>query len=579
MERISAFSPAQPYIESLQNPENFEADDIADDIVVVDRSKFSFLKETLGNLIKPFSRRIALPASALLITIAAAAFASTREGVSPVSARDNPMTSIERLVPNSIENDQVDMRILSTNLERNMSEIVDGASEAEGVEQPCVRAVYLMPADRAINPEYSQGVERALLDVQTWYAQELGAGESFQLCSPIVETVQTGHNAQWYSTNVQEGVPVLQQFIVNVWSDAASLIPDFFNGDKWVVYVDAVAGPDQQGATGYLNSSPVIMNGIQLHGLSGIFPVDSEQSTVFNNLGVLAHELGHTFGLVHPEPFCFPGPDPEDCNLLMSFPYSYPIVDLTQEEKNMLNASPFFEFRYTEPVHDYQVEVRMFNLKTSSGTPQELFSLNGSRFMRLLYDYYPVNEITIDISKWIEPGANSIGLEAIGLESAFTFGFEIFIDEILAHESSCGESGVTHCYNGPGFNTKVFSEKFTFDAPISVSTPTPAETSTPTKTPTFTIAPTLILTNTPNIFPTRRPTSTPTERSAGVRGDVNCDNLTNSLDALLILQRIAGLISNLDCEHNADTNFDGTISVVDAALILQFDAGIIDGFA
>ena len=578
MERIRAVWSAQPDTESLENPENFEADDIADDIVVVDRSRFRFLEKILGNLKRPFSRRIALPASALLMTIAVIIFASTREGASPVSARDNLMTPIERFDPNTILDDQV-LRILPNNLERNAPEAVGGADETESVEKPCVRAVYLVPADREINPEYAQGVENALLDVQKWYAGELGGGESFQVCRPIVETVRTGHNAQWYSTNAPEGVPVDQQFIINVWSDAADLIPDFFNGDKWVVYIDAIAGPDQKGAVGYLNSSPAILNGIQLHSLSGMFPSGDTQSTVLSSAGVLAHELGHTFGLVHPEPRCYPGPDPEDCNLLMSYSYSYPIVDLTQEEKNMLNASAFFDFQYTEPAPDFQVEVRMYNLKTSAGTPQELFSLNGSRFMRLLYDYYPVNEITIDISKWIEPGANSVGLEAIGLESAFTYGFEIFINGIKVYESSCGESGVTHCNNGPGFNTKVFSEKFTFDAEIPTLTPTPVETSTPAKTPTLTVAPTLNVTNTPNIFPTRRPTNTPTERFAGTRGDVNCDNLTNSLDALLILQRIAGLISNLDCAHNADTNFDGTISAVDALLILQLDAGIIDGFS
>ena len=62
-------------------------------------------------------------------------------------------------------------------------------------------------------------------------------------------------------------------------------------------------------------------------------------------------------------------------------------------------------------------------------------------------------------------------------------------------------------------------------------------------------------------------------------GDVNCDDLTNSVDAALILQKVAGLIDDLDCEENADTNFDGTTSAIDAALILQLDAGIIDEFS
>jgi hypothetical protein len=55
--------------------------------------------------------------------------------------------------------------------------------------------------------------------------------------------------------------------------------------------------------------------------------------------------------------------------------------------------------------------------------------------------------------------------------------------------------------------------------------------------------------------------------------DVNCDGVTNALDALLVLQHNAGL-SGLGCAAAGDANGDGRIDAVDAALILQASAAL-----
>jgi hypothetical protein len=60
-----------------------------------------------------------------------------------------------------------------------------------------------------------------------------------------------------------------------------------------------------------------------------------------------------------------------------------------------------------------------------------------------------------------------------------------------------------------------------------------------------------------------------------VRYDANCDGATNAIDALLILQYVAGKTPALACSENADANGDGQINALDAAVILQFDAGLI----
>ena len=103
----------------------------------------------------------------------------------------------------------------------------------------------------------------------------------------------------------------------------------------------------------------------------------------------------------------------------------------------------------------------------------------------------------------------------------------------------------------------------------ATDTPTPTATATDTPTPTATYTPT----NTPTATHTPTPTSTPTPQ--GVRGDVNCNRQVNSIDAALILQLGAGLLSSLLCEQNGDVNHSGSTNAVDAAIVLQLDAGLI----
>jgi hypothetical protein len=62
----------------------------------------------------------------------------------------------------------------------------------------------------------------------------------------------------------------------------------------------------------------------------------------------------------------------------------------------------------------------------------------------------------------------------------------------------------------------------------------------------------------------------------GGSGDSNCDGQVNAIDALLDLQKSAGLIDSLPCEENADVNGDGVVDALDALLVLQLDAGLID---
>ena len=56
---------------------------------------------------------------------------------------------------------------------------------------------------------------------------------------------------------------------------------------------------------------------------------------------------------------------------------------------------------------------------------------------------------------------------------------------------------------------------------------------------------------------------------------MNCDGASTAVDALLVLQLIAGVVPSLGCQAAGDANRDGTVNALDAAIILQFDAGFI----
>lgn len=70
-----------------------------------------------------------------------------------------------------------------------------------------------------------------------------------------------------------------------------------------------------------------------------------------------------------------------------------------------------------------------------------------------------------------------------------------------------------------------------------------------------------------------------TTRAVVSYGDVNNDNTIDTADAVLVLQRAAGLIGDADLNRQAaDVNGDNTVDTADAVLILQKAAELIDRF-
>ena len=68
----------------------------------------------------------------------------------------------------------------------------------------------------------------------------------------------------------------------------------------------------------------------------------------------------------------------------------------------------------------------------------------------------------------------------------------------------------------------------------------------------------------------------PTPTLTPILGDVNCNDVVDSVDPLLVLQFLAGLLESLSCESGADVDENGVIDSRDALIILQFIAGLIE---
>jgi Tol biopolymer transport system component len=71
-------------------------------------------------------------------------------------------------------------------------------------------------------------------------------------------------------------------------------------------------------------------------------------------------------------------------------------------------------------------------------------------------------------------------------------------------------------------------------------------------------------------------TPTPTPTGGVATGDANGDGDVNSIDAALVLQYSAGLLTSPPGGWAADANADLVLNAIDATLILQFAAGLID---
>ena len=202
-----------------------------------------------------------------------------------------------------------------------------------------VRFLYVSPEDRPFRSEYSEGISKAIVDVQSWYRDQLG-GLTFQLYNTSPEWCQMSEDSDYYSRGnawekVMEGV---QHCAPVAWDS------DFV----WVLYVDVYEACDEPHELGAGGGGIVMVPGWDLEGLLS----QGEEEYYYCDAGPfrdplgrwfggLAHELAHAVGVPHP-PGCDAGLPTCDSPALMWLGYtSYPDTYLRFDEKEILIRSPF----------------------------------------------------------------------------------------------------------------------------------------------------------------------------------------------------------------------------------------------
>ena len=161
-----------------------------------------------------------------------------------------------------------------------------------------IRVLYLYPNDKNYQPCYESALEKAALNAQIWFGDEMDSDKTFALSDPIVEVHQTPHDATYYASS-----PNGKTFLDSVLEDVMALTGVEVDDPNYTgaVYIDAdpKCGQSNSGAFEGL----AILPANDLRGLAGQFnrPICPEDVPDDRGpcrwVGGFAKFLGHAFGL------------------------------------------------------------------------------------------------------------------------------------------------------------------------------------------------------------------------------------------------------------------------------------------
>ncbi len=193
--------------------------------------------------------------------------------------------------------------------------------------------ILMIPSDKTAKPEYQNSINQAMVDIQKWYATQIGSTFKYD---PVI-TVTSSHPDSYFrcttgSCATAGGVGT-DYNLVN--DDLDSLVSSrTAQADRIIFLVGA--GPLAIGGGSLDSSRFAILGDTNLDGISGL----TSPAAINQQIGALAHEIGHTFDLPHPES------DLAEYNNLMGFGwYYYPNVVINDtnavSEENYIKKSPF----------------------------------------------------------------------------------------------------------------------------------------------------------------------------------------------------------------------------------------------
>lgn len=271
-------------------------------------------------------------------------------------AQTQPSKSLE-IKPDNLKHDPFSWEIKPSDinpeflrgLDYNLN--VPSSQSQENSTQQQVRFIYFVPSDKIIRDDYKVALTDAALYIQDFYQKELGNGFTFSLHSPVVEVYQTSHASSWYASNrASAGDDDSQWFYYNLLNDGSQFTGANFNdpNNRWIYFLDADAHCNQASVGGVQGIA--IHDATVLHGLTkqaGLDPCPDGQPEVgrhYRTIGGIAHEMGHSFLLPHPQG-CNTGNEEATRSLMCVGYFYYPnTYFLTSDKQFLLNDERVRDF-------------------------------------------------------------------------------------------------------------------------------------------------------------------------------------------------------------------------------------------
>ncbi len=190
--------------------------------------------------------------------------------------------------------------------------------------------VYLVtPKDKTFNQRYYDALKASVLSLRQWYKNQMGNHKTFVINPLVVDTLTGGHDSVWYNgyNGPFSGEDPRFYGYYNTYTDMQALLGSKFNTSQYTYLVYVAAPGGGAGTPGFC-----AMGDQDLKGLLG----ENEDNLNPNRwIGGGGHELGHAFGLPHP--------DNQNEQAIMWTGYvMYPDCILQDSDRAILNVSPFF---------------------------------------------------------------------------------------------------------------------------------------------------------------------------------------------------------------------------------------------